>query len=462
MFILMQESPTKKLCYIAPVFDNPVRSEIRNAVCRELPAKYLDESQSYCVLHAPNSTKSKSFLKEIRTRLEHGKFDFRSVYFPDTITFTGLTFHKTADFTGAIFCNTADFSETKFSNKALFGHIEFKGDCYFERSTFTHFVEFTGSTFSEFVDFREAIFNSAVMFLDATFEKTVYFHHASFNTLAGFSSVNIKEKSQVLFYGTNFDGVASFEEAIIEGYVAFEGLDLNSLFSKDETYLNLQNAKIEKPERLSFHSVRLRPNWFINVDCRRFVFTACVWKMVNGRYLNCKTEIEALKNRYIPNSYKLLTKTCWQLADNYEDNKSFRFASVFRQLANESNRLEEYKGFKIWSLGWWYWLSSYYGESWIRATGILGSILGGFAIIYMFTDFQVCPMIKSTPEVICEIRALTFWESLRQSFATATFQTVEFRKVTNAWGEAFITMEKILAPLQAALLALAIRRKFMR
>ncbi len=49
-----------------------------------------------------------------------------------------------------------------------------------------------------------------------------------------------------------------------------------------------------------------------------------------------------------------------------------------------------------------------------------------------------------------------------QSLTTATLQNVEYRKPLTFWGELWIILEKIFAPLQAALLALAIRRKFMR
>jgi hypothetical protein len=45
---------------------------------------------------------------------------------------------------------------------------------------------------------------------------------------------------------------------------------------------------------------------------------------------------------------------------------------------------------------------------------------------------------------------------------TATLQNVEYRKPLTVWGELWIILEKICVPLQAALLALAIRRKFMR
>jgi hypothetical protein len=48
------------------------------------------------------------------------------------------------------------------------------------------------------------------------------------------------------------------------------------------------------------------------------------------------------------------------------------------------------------------------------------------------------------------------------NLTTATLQNVEYRKPLTVWGELWIILEKIFASLQAALLALAIRRKFMR
>jgi hypothetical protein len=51
---------------------------------------------------------------------------------------------------------------------------------------------------------------------------------------------------------------------------------------------------------------------------------------------------------------------------------------------------------------------------------------------------------------------------MRHSLASATFQSTEYRKPIDGTGESLVLLEKIVAPLQAALLALAIRRKFMR
>ncbi|HEX8198343.1 MAG TPA: hypothetical protein VF571_19265, partial [Pyrinomonadaceae bacterium] len=125
------------------------------------------------------------------------------------------------------------------------------------------------------------------------------------------------------------------------------------------------------------------------------------------------------------------------------------------------------------------WTSSY-GESWSRAAFVLAIIIFAFfPIIYTQTEFQVSPKnipldvaVKDCNNVVDELkpvckiefRSLNFWngEAISHSLSTATFQTVEYRIPQNFWSGFCVILEKILAPLQAALLALAIRRKFMR
>ena len=91
-------------------------------------------------------------------------------------------------------------------------------------------------------------------------------------------------------------------------------------------------------------------------------------------------------------------------------------------------------------------------------------ILIVFPFIYT-TNFYVCPIEKtnSNNASVCETRTLTFGEGVRQSLAVAaTLQNVEMRKPNSPASETFTIRENIFAPIQAALLALVIRRKFMR
>ena len=242
--------------------------------------------------------------------------------------------------------------------------------------------------------------------------------------------------------------------------------------------LVLQNARIDDPKKISFHTVRLEPSWFINTNATGFVFSDCEWRYADGKRLSVKTELENLKKRGFENPNALLMYACWHLADNYEESKSFRKASLFRQMANESRRLETSWYLQPFTLRWWYYLSSRYGESLVKAMIVLLLlILVIFPIIYTQINFQTCSKDRpiATSLTVCESKdeeirknctcstdQITFTDAIVQSLTTATLQNVEYRKPLTVWGELWIILEKIFAPLQAALLALAIRRKFMR
>jgi hypothetical protein len=100
-----------------------------------------------------------------------------------------------------------------------------------------------------------------------------------------------------------------------------------------------------------------------------------------------------------------------------------------------------------------------------------------FPVIYTQTNFQVCSKEKPLAMSIaicesndqeiknrceCKKSSLRFGEAMVHSLSTATLQNVEYRKPLTSKGETVVILEKIFAPLQAAFLALALRRKFMR
>ena len=40
----------------------------------------------------------------------------------------------------------------------------------------------------------------------------------------------------------------------------------------------------EKPERIIFRHVSLKPSWFVGLDCRKRVFTVVVWENNDDNY----------------------------------------------------------------------------------------------------------------------------------------------------------------------------------
>lgn len=420
---------------------------------------------------------------------------FISTSFVEGVVFDLATFEKDVDFyeneenifgNKKVFEGDVSFIKTVFKGKAGFWKIQFKNSSHFSNSEFHQRVDFFSSTFYKTTSFQETIFKgvadfSLVTFLDqaqffnACFSQTSHFNGVTFKGNVFFNQAKFEINSKIFFRRTVFNEVVcSFFEAEVSGYIHFAGGKRKKLkdatatggieetgFLGNKSFLDFQYAYIEKPERINFHNLRLQPNWFINVDCRKFVFTICHWRTTTGKYVDIKSELRVLKERGNENPNRLFAKTCWQLADNSEESKSFITASLFRQLANESKRLETYSGYKILSLHWWYWLSSYYGERWTRAGIVLLSILFLFAIYYNFALFQICPK-NSVDGSKCVVRAMRIDESIQHSLYTASLQNVEYRKTLTSEQDIIILLEKILAPVQTALLILAIRRKFMR
>jgi uncharacterized protein YjbI with pentapeptide repeats len=530
-----------KLCYVGN-YHQIERESIRQTVCQNLPVDHKVLSNDYCILHAPTLQKNhEEFASLFKERISRQESYFEAVVFPIPLNFNHYEFSLPLNFSRAIFLSHvtltdmrikyiyfdravfrafAQFYNCLFSELATFTGATFDGEAqftgsHFKTGKFDH-VTFSGPTqfngwakFLNEADFGFTKFHGLTNFDTVTFESPVNFDEAEFN-----------ENSKISFSQSNFQDAVSFQRATFKGYVSFEGTGSRMVFG-DTASLSLRSARIEAPEKLSFHSVRLRPNWFVGADSRKLSFTNIQWDS-NGKDVNAKLELLALSNEknatHCPTfaRYRLLSVACRQLADNAEGNNRFEEASMFRQAAMETEWFAKKARLKNWIIelkstfrrflfektaneevrqklttttarafrqssdylihALYRW-TSYYGESWIWALGVLLFIvLGVFPSIYMLPKFQACPKEKplamslavceSSDEQLkkgceCRHRRLGFREAVSHSLMTATFQSVDYRKPTTA-GEVAMIFEKILAPLQAALLAFALRRKFMR
>ena len=133
----------------------------------------------------------------------------------------------------------------------------------------------------------------------------------------------------------------------------------------------------------------------------------------------------------------------------------------------EARRLESWRGFAPWRLSWWYWLASGYGERVLKAFVVLLGIWFVGGLLYTRVGFARWePKLASEADVAIAKRdnvgaPLKFSRALTYSIAVMTFQKPEPRPATTA-AQTVVLLETVLGPVQAALLALAIRRKFMR
>jgi uncharacterized protein YjbI with pentapeptide repeats len=373
--------------------------------------------------------------------------------FKVSANFKSSAFKAKADFISARF-DGADFSFTTFTEGAHFSGAIFSakekvsGVAYFTSATFGARANFNDAMFSGEAYFTSANFGKGVDFIVATFTLVAYFDEAIFSAKADFSSAKFAER-------------VSFRSATFRNYVTFAGNENRPVFS-DGASLSLQFASVEKPDLVSFHSLTLRPHWFVNVDPRKFDFINIDWT-----WPRIDEEIERIKNYKISHQHRMLAIVCRALAVNAEENHRYEEASRFRYMAMDTRRLEGWRGFAFWRLNWWYWLASGYSERVFQAFLVLLGIWLLSSVLYTQVGFTASgPMTTSESDMPAvkrdEVGVPLFWSrALTYSAGVMTLQKPEPRPATIA-AQSLVILETVLGPFQAALLALAIRRKFMR
>ncbi|HEX8399652.1 MAG TPA: hypothetical protein VF644_19620 [Pyrinomonadaceae bacterium] len=346
-----------------------IRSEIRRNLCSDLQTHKHSDDNYYCIFHLPNKdknieefrkasgkviTKIQNQIKQLndltddKKKLEKAKikYDFRYVRFP-CVFGLGHTVEIQADFSHATFFDDAYFMKTEFLGYANFDSVSFHKLAYFIFARFNADAYFFSAKFLAESDFKYTFFSNGkftnAMFSEiADFESSEFVRHANFIEAIFVKEANFKHSKLFIanFRDAEFSNIVNFESAEFLNFVIFRGNNRNFVFNENAV-LNLQNAMIEKPEKVSFHTVRLEPNWFVDIDARKFVFTICHWQYSDNEKIKLATELQKLRSQNIENPHKHLTKTCWQLADNHEESKSYATASDFRKFAQESYRQED-------------------------------------------------------------------------------------------------------------------------
>ena len=438
---------------------------------------YEHEGKYFCVMHYPSQAKISDFRVALKIKLANNDFNFYGVYFPEEVDFDDKTSSKRVNFSYANFCGNVSFAGVRFSDGADFSYAILSGNAYFSYSlSFNR--GFSYATFCDKADFSHVTFSGAVNFTSAKFHGMTDFSNTIFSGLTEFTT-------------TEFLKEINFYKAQFKDYVKFK----NCIFG-EKAALIFDSLKIEKPERLSFHSVQLRPHWFINTDPRKFEFIDVDWGKVKKELKNELASAQRTEQLAATLPKRLLSKAYRELAVNAEENHryneamDFRYASMETSLFNPQKKWREdwvkkrwgkysFETFSWWweyvairklfSTDWWYKTLSHYGESPTRAAIVLILILVFSCAPYWFTDFASSKDItqnkigKPIPVLLAPEQNLAkqFLATLVYSLETASLQKPEPRPVTTM-ARLFVGLETILAPLQAALLALAIRRKYMR
>ena len=444
-------------------FKTPDEENI-SSPCKKLPIYGKMNGKNYCVLHLPIENKLEVFGNAVMKKFQDGDYNYRGIWIPDNFFFNRQVFKSKADFTYSYFNGDANFEQCVFKEEAHFEKVIFDSKVIFDNSTFGKFTTFFDSTFKSSASFVHSKFGvnnlkSRAVFFQSNFDGNASFYGTDFDCEVEFASAIFNEVANFEF--SSFTSNADFESAFFKSSVKFSGEyiealcyngsdEINKVFG-DGSSLNLQFSNFEKPERVSFHTVMLKPHWFVNVDARKFEFIDIEWKNLNKNSETVSNEIEDLtsrKHQSLVSPYKLFSIACKRLATNAEENNNYDDSSVFRYLAMESQRLDKTKNQSYEILNWFYWLLSGYGEDWKRAFCWLIGILIFSAVLY------------ATPLCIFK-EDMSSWNTFGYSLNVFALQRPEPRPA-NWFATLIVGFEAVFAPLQAALLILAIRRKFMR
>lgn len=481
---------------------------------------------------------------------DHATFreaNFSSAMFGGTAGFTRATFNGRANFDQASF-NKSDFSEANFQSEANFRKTSFSKDVTFWRCNFVKRVDFDEAEFKAHASFwptifgstawfRAANFNSAnfggsrfadeavfswckfgsALFVGAEFNKKAKFFSAIFNTTAYFTSSKFEEAAEfqlatfngdTLFISTKFSEKADFWNATFKDYVKFSAMKGKGGFS-DSTSCSFVQARFEKPERVSFHTILLRPHWFLNVDPRKFEFVDVNWvgnlsrdlieseivelrkreELEEREQLSRKEErrrnAELMEDRFTleemakeeaeeiqlnqpdkqkESYHRLLSITCRHLAVNAEETHRYDEASEFRFWSMELRRKEGWRArgrLSVSILHTLYRHLSGYGEEIGRAFFILLGIWIIFAVLYTQVGFVRSPSLSSDVEYVADGESLKLDKAIGYSLGVIVLQRPDPKPLTSAANFAVLA-ETVLGPIQAALFALAVRRRFMR
>jgi len=483
------------------------------------------QGRRYCVLHYPGEDKDDGeFQREVDRKLECGNFNFDGAVGPyfnfdfarlniprvfKNASFNHAFFYHPCDFRYAEFEGNASFFQAVFAQGANFYAAKFRGEAHFQDSEFK-VADLEQET--KAADFEHATFAEKATFSGSSFSKAVYFDSASFQGDASFASAKFAHSEEgnrslavacnyVTFYGDAdfsqafFCHRGSFNQSVFKGDVLFRAALIrepvvftHAVFEKAllfEGYLpvteggpsgpvfepgsslDLQYARFEKPEKVVFQDVALRPCWFVNVDARKFLFTNPRWPRPVLALRWVREDLETLRVREVNDYQDSLAVACQRLAVNADENQRYEEASAFRFAALDLRRLGKRLGGLFWRLEWWYWFASGYSERLFRAIAILVCIWLAFGFAYCKADFLQVPVPKNTAEAI---RAQTnkpvlvapfgLRDALQYSAAVMTLQKPEPKPVTSL-GDALVLLETVIGPVQAALLVLAVRRRFM-
>jgi hypothetical protein len=387
----------------------------------------------YCALHHDGNDRIREFVTAFDQKLTQGNLNFAWIRCPLPIIMENQEL-----------AHEVDFSSARFS-KLVLDNVTFRKKVNFNGAVFSDDVT-VGAHFIGPVDFTVAEFNAAANFVNSTFGGPVTFLGAEFTRETRFNLVAFQDDA-------NF--CATFRDS-----VQFSGTTNRPAFSLPSR-VTFDGIRLDHPELFVIMNTAVRPWWFMNSSPTKIKFIDVEW--VN----NPRDEIAKAQENDNPRGLRRLAKAYRDLAVNSEEEHRYREASDFRYSSMEAQRFAKNDGRAFWTLHWWYWAASGYGERIGRAALFLVGLWLVFGFIYMRTGFArpEVSALPATQQAVVQVdevgKPLRPNKALMYSLGVLSLQKPDPKPVTDA-ATFSVILESVFGPLQAALLILAIRRKFMR
>ena len=375
--------------------------------------------------------------------------EFNTARFNSRTSFTKVTFSRAASFLGATFGHGVFFQGTRFGDRVVFAGAIFGNEADFWCATFGDGANFRDATFGHRASFQEARFGDRASFVRAIFGNGANFLDSTFGSEAHFGGATFGESAE--FNNITLGDGASFEGATFKGPVVFRRLKERVGRSDSPVFeggVDFQNVRMDQPRVVIFQRVDLSKASFLNTRLDKVRFIDVKWaERDKRRSLFDEEFVKENKN------YELVAQLYRQLKKNYEELRDYPGAGDFHygEMEMTLKMHQEKKEWFSWLLTRAYKFLSGYGEKAERAIVIALAILLVPALCYDLGSMTLNHPTKFLRD---------FTDYLLQSLGYMTFRIYE--TPIKWWWKILMVAQAILGPIQLALTALALRRKFRR
>ena len=375
------------------------------------------------------------------------KARFEGATFREGASFRSATFEDGAAFGSATFGDGADFRGATFGARAVFWDATFGDEADFRSATFGKEADFGFATFGDRADFEDATFGDRAGLGSATFGKWADFQYATFGEGADFRSATFGEGAD--FRSATFEGVAVFWGAREQPEQPKDGKIKVGEIPVFKGWVDFSSLKLRVPQNVRFQTVNLSQARFLNTRLDKIQFIDVDWQERDGR----KCVYDEIAEEPKEKNYALIARLYRQLKRNYEEERDYPGAGDFHygEMEMTLRMHQEKKEWFSWLLTRAYKFLSGYGEKAERAIVIALAILLVPALCYDLGSMTLNHPTKFLRD---------FTDYLLQSLGYMTFRIYE--TPIKWWWKILMVAQAILGPIQLALAALSLRRKFRR